>query len=53
MEKISVLAITKNGIKIGQNLKEIFPDWNIFVPAKLSMEITILCGMQKLLLKKL
>ena len=36
MEKTSVLAITKNGIKIGQNLKEIFPDWSIFAPAKLS-----------------
>ena len=36
MEKTSVLAITKNGIKIGQNLKEIFPDWRIFAPAKLS-----------------
>ena len=36
MEKTSVLAITKNGIKIGQNLKEIFPDWSIFAPTKLS-----------------
>ena len=38
MEKTSVLAITKNGINIGQNLKEIFPDWNIFAPSKLSNE---------------
>ena len=38
MEKISVLAITKNGINIGKNLKEFFPDWDIFAPAKLSNE---------------
>jgi len=36
MEKISVLAITKNGVIIGQNLKKIFPDWSIFAPEKLS-----------------
>ncbi|EIJ65709.1 protein CbiG, partial [Candidatus Nitrosopumilus salaria BD31] len=36
MEKTTVLAITKNGIKIGQNLKKLFPDWNIFCPSKLS-----------------
>ncbi|WP_428326160.1 cobalt-precorrin 5A hydrolase [Nitrosopumilus sp.] len=36
MDKISVLAITKNGINIGQNLKEIFPEWTIFAPSKLS-----------------
>ncbi len=36
MEKISVLAITKNGVKIGKNLKELFPDWNIFAPEKFS-----------------
>ena len=36
MEKISVLAITKNGIKIGQTLKEFFPEWGIFAPAKFS-----------------
>ena len=38
MEKTSVLAITKNGINIGQNLKEIFPDWDIYAPSKLSNE---------------
>ena len=38
MEKISVLAITKNGIKIGERLKEIFPDWNIFAPSKFSTD---------------
>ena len=36
MDKVSILAITKNGIKIGQNLKKLFPDWNIFCPSKLS-----------------
>ena len=38
MEKVSVLAITKNGISIGEKLKEIFPNWNIFAPVKLSNE---------------
>ena len=38
MEKISVLAITKNGINIGEKLKELFPNWDIFVPSKLSNE---------------
>ncbi len=36
MEKTAVLAITKNGVKIGQELKQIFPDWNIFAPSKFS-----------------
>ena len=36
MEKISVLAITKNGIKIGQTLKEFFPEFEIFAPIKFS-----------------
>lgn len=36
MEKISVLAITKNGIEIGLNLKNKFPSWQIFAPAKFS-----------------
>ena len=38
MEKTSVLAITKNGIKIGENLKKLFPDWNVFAPSKLTTE---------------
>ena len=38
MEKVSVLAITKNGINIGIKLKELFPNWEIFAPAKLSNE---------------
>jgi cobalt-precorrin 5A hydrolase len=38
MEKTVVLAITKNGVKIGQKLKELFPDWIIFAPTKFSNE---------------
>lgn len=38
MENVSVLAITKNGINIGEKLKELFPNWDIFVPNKLSNE---------------
>ena len=36
MEKVSVLAITKNGIKIGEKLKELYPNWDIFATEKLS-----------------
>ena len=36
MEKISVLAITKNGVNIGLRLKEHFPNWKIFAPSKFS-----------------
>ena len=36
MEKISVLAITKNGVSIGLRLKEFFPTWEIFAPTKFS-----------------
>ena len=35
MEKTSVLAITKNGINIGERLKKIFPDYSIFAPSKM------------------
>ena len=38
MKKVSVLAITKNGIGIGSNLKEIFPNWEIYAPEKFSNE---------------
>ena len=34
MDKISILAITKNGIEIGTKLKESFPQWDIFAPVK-------------------
>ena len=36
MEKIAVLAITKNGIKIGLKLKELFNSWQIYAPSKFS-----------------
>ncbi len=36
MEKISVLAITKNGIKIGLTLKKFFPSWKVYAPTKFS-----------------
>lgn len=36
VEKTSIIAITKNGIKIGQCLKELFPEWNVFAPSKFS-----------------
>ncbi len=42
MEKVSVLAITKNGISIGVKLKEIFPNWNIYAPKKLFQEKEII-----------
>ncbi len=38
MERVSVLAITKNGIKIGLTLKELFPSWQIYAPIKFSDE---------------
>ncbi|MFQ5573848.1 MAG: cobalt-precorrin 5A hydrolase [Nitrosopumilaceae archaeon] len=36
MEKISVLAITKNGVKIGLSLKELYPSCTVFAPEKFS-----------------
>jgi len=36
VEKISVIAITKNGVNIGLRLKEHFPNWKIFAPSKFS-----------------
>ena len=36
MEKVAVLAITKNGIEMGLSLKKSFPDWQIFAPSKFS-----------------
>ena len=38
MDRVSVLAITKNGIKIGLKLKELFPTWKIHAPSKFSDE---------------
>jgi len=36
VEKISILAITKNGIKIGSSLKKLSNSWKIYVPSKFS-----------------
>jgi len=36
VDKVSILAITKNGIKIGIELKKHFPNWEIFAPSKFS-----------------
>lgn len=36
MEKVAVVAITKNGIEIGLSLKKEFPTWKIYVPSKFS-----------------
>ena len=39
MKKVSVLAITKNGVNIGTKLKKIFPDWAVFAPSKLTNDL--------------
>jgi len=36
MEKIAIIAITKNGIKIAKELKEKFPSWQVYAPDKFS-----------------
>ncbi len=36
MENVSVLAITRNGIKMGADLKKSFPDWHVLAPEKFS-----------------
>ena len=36
MEKIAIIAITKNGIKMAKELKKKFPSWQVFVPDKFS-----------------
>ena len=36
MERIAVIAITKNGIKMAKELKEKFPSWKVFAPSKFS-----------------
>ena len=36
MEKVAVLAITKNGVKIGLKLKELVNSWQIYAPSKFS-----------------
>jgi cobalt-precorrin 5A hydrolase len=34
MDKVAILAITKNGIKIASSIKQLFPNWEIFAPTK-------------------
>lgn len=34
MDKVAILAITKNGIKIAATIKQFFPSWEIFAPSK-------------------
>ncbi|MBI5698375.1 MAG: cobalamin biosynthesis protein [Thaumarchaeota archaeon] len=34
MDKVAILAITKNGIKIASTLRQSFPDWEVFAPSK-------------------
>jgi cobalt-precorrin 5A hydrolase len=36
VEKVSILAITKNGIKIGLELKKLSSSWKIYAPSKFS-----------------
>ena len=36
MERIAVIAITKNGVKMVKKLKEKFPSWEAFAPEKFS-----------------
>ena len=36
MDKVSIIAITRNGIDIASSLKKEFPFWNILAPSKLS-----------------
>jgi len=36
VEKVAVIAITKNGIEIGLSLKKKFPIWKIYAPSKFS-----------------
>ena len=40
MEKVAILAITKNGIKIAKELKEKFSSWEVFAPNKFSDDNT-------------
>ena len=36
MERIAVIAITKNGIKMAKELKKKFPSWQVYAPDKFS-----------------
>ncbi len=48
MERIAILAITKNGIKIAKELKEKFSSWNVFAPDKFSDGNILTAQRQKL-----
>ena len=41
MDRVSIVAITKNGIEIGNKIKSAFPDWEVFAPAKFSNDSKI------------
>jgi len=34
MDKVAILAITKNGIKIADTIRQSFPSWEVFAPSK-------------------
>lgn len=36
MERVAILAITKNGIEIGLKLKKLYPNWEVYAPNKFS-----------------
>lgn len=36
MDRVSVVAITKNGVGIGKKIRQAFPGWEVLAPAKLS-----------------
>ena len=36
MDRVSVFAITRNGVGIARRLREAFPDWSVHAPEKLS-----------------
>ncbi|MFM8658590.1 MAG: cobalt-precorrin 5A hydrolase [Candidatus Nitrosotenuis sp.] len=40
MDKVAILAITKNGIKIADTIKQLFPSWEIFAPSKFQDQTT-------------
>ena len=40
MEKVSIIAITKNGIQIGRELKKISSSWQLYAPSKFSDDST-------------
>ena len=43
VNKVSVLAITKNGVQIGLQLKSTFPEWTVYAPDKFSNSSSQVC----------